>query len=244
LSIRTLLRAPAAIAGGSAVVKMNPSPKERTKSISAVDLGDIDEFAKRRDIPIHRVNGFENDQLRPLRIVGAEQPLKVGRVIMTEYPFFHAAVTHPLDHRIVVEGIRIEYATRDLRCQRRQSRHVGDIAGRKQQRGFLAMQVRQFALQQYVVMVGAGNVARAAGAGAAALEPLLHRGDRVGILAHPEIIVGAPDRDVVNDVAVMTIGPGIITRLPLKIGKDTVISLPFQLVNTVREITFVIHRRH
>ena len=45
---------------------------------------------------------------------------------------------------------------------------VGDVAGGEEQRRRLAVQVGELALQQHVVVGGAGDVAGAAGAGAAA----------------------------------------------------------------------------
>ncbi len=79
------------------------------------------------------------------------------------------------------------------RAERRPVRHV---AGGEEQRGLLAVQVGELALQQDVVVVGAGDVAGAAGAGAAAVERLVHGGEHLGVLAHAEIVVGAPDRDL------------------------------------------------
>src|SRR3546814_3920344 len=58
-----------------------------------------------------------------------------------------------------------------LNAERRPVRYV---AGGEQQGRFLAVQRRQLALQQHVVVVGAGNVAGAAGAGAAAVDRLVH----------------------------------------------------------------------
>ena len=75
-----------------------------------------------------------------------------------------AGVADAGDHRGVVEGVGIELAARQHRAQRLQRRLVGDIARGEDQRGFLAVQLRQFALERGVQRVGAGDVARAAGA--------------------------------------------------------------------------------
>src|SRR3546814_14326833 len=66
--------------------------------------------------------------------------------------------------------------------------------------------------QQDVEVVGAGDVARAAGTGAAAIERLLHRGDGRRMLAHAEVVVGAPARDLGNAAAVVAAGMGIVAR--------------------------------
>ncbi len=49
---------------------------------------------------------------------------------------------------------------------------LGDIAGGEEQGRLLAMQLRELALQQHVIVVGAGDVTRSAGARAAAVEGL------------------------------------------------------------------------
>ena len=81
-------------------------------------------------------------------------------------------------------------------CQGRQRRLVGHIAGGEQQRRFLAVQVGQLALQLDVIVGGAGDVARAAGAGAGLVDGLVHGVEHDRVLALAEIVVGAPDDDV------------------------------------------------
>ena len=81
-------------------------------------------------------------------------------------------------------------------CQRRQRRLVGDVGRGEQQRRFLAVQVGELALQLDVVVRGAGDVARAARAGADGVDRLVHGGDHGRVLAHAEIVVRAPDGDV------------------------------------------------
>ena len=80
-------------------------------------------------------------------------------------------------------------------CQRRQRRVVRDVARREQQRRFLAVQIGELALQLDVEVGGAGDVARAARAGAGGVDRLVHGGEHLRVLAHAEIVVGAPDRD-------------------------------------------------
>ncbi len=60
------------------------------------------------------------------------------------------------------------------------------------------MQVRQFLFQQHMVVAGAGNIACAAGTGAALVERIVHGLDCCRVLAHAEIIVGAPNGDLTD----------------------------------------------
>ena len=58
-------------------------------------------------------------------------------------------------------------AARQHGAERRERGLVGDVARGEDQRRFLAVEVGELALEQHVAVVGAGDVARAAGAGAA-----------------------------------------------------------------------------
>ena len=79
--------------------------------------------------------------------------------------------------------------------QRRQRRVVGDVGRGEQQRRFLAVQVGELGLELDVIVRGAGDVARAARAGADRVDRLVHGGDHGRVLAHAEVVVGAPDGD-------------------------------------------------
>ncbi len=115
---------------------------------------------------------------------------------MLEDPLLRVGVTDALDHRIVIPGIRINNALHH-RTERRQSRIVCDVPGREDQRRFLAVQVGQFFLKHDVIVVRARNIARPASPGAAMVERLPHGLQHVLVLPHAEVIVGAPDGDVV-----------------------------------------------
>ena len=78
----------------------------------------------------------------------------------------------------------------------RERRPVRDVARGEEQRRRLAVQVGELALQQHVVVGGAGDVAGAAGAGAAAVDRRVHRRQHRRVLAHAEIVVRAPDGDL------------------------------------------------
>ena len=55
------------------------------------------------------------------------------------------------------------------------------------------MQVRELPLQQYMGVVRARNIAGAAGAGAIAVEGVVHGRQHCGMLAHAKVVVRAPD---------------------------------------------------
>ena len=127
--------------------------------------------------------------------------------------------------------------------QRAEGRPVRDIAGGEQQGAFLAVQVGQLALELDVVVVGARDVAGAAGAGAAAVQRLVHGGDHRGVLAHAEIVVGAPDGDLLLLGPVVG-GAGEAPGLALEIGEDAVAAFGPQRVEFGLEEAFIVHRGH
>ena len=103
------------------------------------------------------------------------------------------------------------------------------------------MQVGKLALELDQRVVGAGDVAGAAGAGAHAGRGLDHGADHLGMLAHAEIVVGAPHDDVarplwgVPDCARETAGE------PLEVGKHPVAALVPEPGQGPREIRIIVH---
>ena len=82
--------------------------------------------------------------------------------------------------------------------QRGERRVVGDIGGGEEERRLLAVQVGELGLELDVIMGGAGDVAGAAGARAHLVDRLMHGGADDRVLAHAEIVVGAPHGDVAD----------------------------------------------
>ena len=159
------------------------------ESDCVVFFGDVADLGDRRDIAIHRVNRLENNDFRHVRVIGRHQSVEISRIVMLKNAFFGAGMTDALDHRIMIQRIRIEDTARQLRAQRGQGRHVGDIARGKQQRRFLAVQAGQFLFKKHMVMVGAGDIARATGTGAALVDRLNHGIAHQFALPHAQIIV-------------------------------------------------------
>ncbi len=105
------------------------------------------------------------------------------------------------------------------------------------------MQVGQLMLELDQGMIGAGDVAGAAGAGAGAGGRFDHGADDLGVLAHAEIIVGAPDHDIALALGRVPHGMGKPAGEPLQIGEDAIAPLVMQTVEGGTEELIVIHRK-
>ena len=116
-------------------------------------------------------------------------------VVVPEHALLAAAVLDPGDHRGVVELVGEDHAAGEQLAERRQRRLVRHVARGEQQRGLLAVEARKLGLELDMIMGVAADVAGAARAGADFVQRLLHRLDDGRVLAHAEIIVGAPDGD-------------------------------------------------
>ncbi len=135
-----------------------------------------------------------------LRIGGLEQLFEVADIVVPPDLLLAAGLAHALDHGIVVERVRQQQAVRQQLGDGRDAGLVRDIAGGEHQRGRLAVQVGELALQLDQRMVGAGDIAGAAGAGAHAGGDVDHGADHLGVLGHAEIVVGAPDHHLARAV--------------------------------------------
>ena len=71
----------------------------------AEPLGEIAEPGDRRDIPVHRIDRFERDQLRSIRLGLGEKPFKVFGIVVLEDPLLGARLADPLDHGRVVQSV-------------------------------------------------------------------------------------------------------------------------------------------
>jgi hypothetical protein len=204
-------------------------------------LGDIAELGEGRDVAVHGIDRLESDDLGPLRRDFGQPAVQVLGVVVAEYLLVGPAVTDALDHRGVVHLVRQHHAARQLGRECRQRGQIRDVARGEQQRRFLAVQLGQFALQQHVVMVGARDVAGAPGAGAAVVERGVHGIQHQGALAHAQIVVGAPDRDLLDTVRAVALGLREASGAPFQIGEHAVAPLGLQARDGLREIAFVVH---
>src|SRR5437868_9942557 len=92
-------------------------------------------------------------------------------------------------------------------------------------------------------MMGAGDVAGAAGAGADTGCGLDHGADHFGVLAHAEIVVGAPDHDIPATLRRMPDRVREAAGDPFEVGENAVAPLVMQAVEGGTEKFAVIHHK-
>ena len=119
---------------------------------------------------------------------------------------------------------------------------VGHIGRGEEQGRFLAMQVGQLALQLDMVMRGAGDIARAAGARAGGIQRLVHGGQHDRVLGHAQIVVGAPDGDRPGAGVGEVPGGRELAPVAANVGEDAITALGFQRVQRRRERLAVVHQ--
>ena len=167
------------------------------------------------------------------------------QVVVAEDPFLSPAGADAIDHRSVVQRIGEDDAAGQQLGQRPQRRFIGNIARGEQQGCLLAMPEGEFPLQLDMGMAGARDVARAACARTAALEDILHGRQHAGMLAHAEIVIGAPDSDLLSSAALgggaMAQRQGEAPGQALQVGKDAIAPFGFQPGDRIAEMLFVIH---
>ena len=127
--------------------------------------------------------------------------------------------------------------------QGRQRGVVGDIGRGEEQRRRLAVQVGELGLQLDVVVRGAGDVARAARAGAGGIERGVHGGEHGGVLAHAQIVVGAPHGDGLGAASGEAAGSRKLAAIATDVGEHPVAPLIAQRLQRLGERTPVIHHQ-
>ena len=71
-----------------------------------VFFGQIANFFDRRNVAIHRIDGFKNDKLGALIARFAQQAFQMFQIIMPPDAFAASALAHALNHRGVVQLVR------------------------------------------------------------------------------------------------------------------------------------------
>ena len=210
----------------------------------AILVGQVADLLDRADIAIHGIDRLKGDHLGRIGRSRSQQFFQMLDIIMAPDPLLAARALHALDHRGVVQLVgENDQARQDFR-QGRERRLIGDIAGGEEQCAILAVQVGERALQLDMVMRGAGNIARAAGAGADIINGLLHRFHDTGHLAHAEIVIGTPDRHIAHIAARRTPAGHRETALATQqVGKHTVAAFSFHAADSIFESALVVHRR-
>ena len=139
---------------------------------------------------------------------------------MAEDTLGAAIATDPFDHRGMVQRIGIDDEARKQLGQRAQRRVIRDIGGGEDKGGLLGVQIRKLGLQRLVIDRCARDVARAARTRAGGLQRLFHRVEHDRVLAHAQIVVAAPDGDLLRGA--VWPGPdrvGELTAPPLDIDE-------------------------
>ncbi len=162
-------------------------------------------------------------------------------IVVAEDLLLAAGLADAFDHRVMVEGIRQDQAIGQELGDRRDAGRVRDIARGEEERRRLAMQVGEFVLELDQRMIGAGNIAGAAGAGAHAGRGLDHGADHLRMLAHAEIVVGAPHDDLARPLRRMPDRVREAAGDALEIRKYAVAALVMQARQGVREKSRVVH---
>src|SRR5690349_14563272 len=103
------------------------------------------------------------------------------------------------------------------------------------------MQFGKLPLQLHVIVVRAGDVACPSGAGPAPVGALIHGGQRLWMLAHAEVVIGAPDDHLAAAMLAIMRRHGKAASLPRKIGENAVAAFTPELMELVKEEVFVIH---
>ena len=171
-----------------------------------------------------------------------QQLFEMREIVVAENLLVASGLADALDHRIVVVGVRQDQAVRNELGDGRDAGLVRDIARGEHQRRRLAVQVGELALKLDQRMIGAGDVAGAAGAGPHARRGLDHGADHLGVLAHAEIVVGAPDHDLARALRARARSAcGKAAGDALQIGKHPVAPLVPQAAQGVGEKRIVFH---
>ena len=194
-----------------------------------VTAGEIGDRGDRRDVAMHRIKALEDDQLGALTARRAQELFEMGEIVMAENLPLRLGAADAFDHRIVVELIREDQAIGQQIADRGNRRQVGNPARGKDERRLLAMEARQFTFEFDEGMIGARNIAGAAGTGAVPDRRRRHRLDHLRMPAHAEIVVGTPNCDFLDAIGSVPQRPRKRPRVALDVGEDTVAALPLQL---------------
>src|SRR5262245_5940497 len=92
-----------------------------------------------------------------------------------------------------------------------------------------------------MIMVGAGDVARSTGAGAATVERLVHGRKNLRMLAHAEIVVRAPDRYLFRAGGGMMRRFGKGSHLAFEVGEHAITSFATETIQLAPKIVLVVH---
>ena len=171
-----------------------------------VFLSEVTDGGDRGDVAVHGIDALQDDDLRRAARVLFELLLEMLDVVMAEDVLLAATMADALDHGGVVLLVGEDHETLDQTLERGERRVIGYIGRGKEERSLLVVQIGKLGLELNMMMRRAGDVARTAGAGANRLDRLMHGSAHRRVLAHAEIVVGAPHGHVAGAASSELIG--------------------------------------
>ena len=103
------------------------------------------------------------------------------------------------------------------------------------------MQVGKLAFELHVIMGCAGDIARAARAGSHGVNRLVHGRQYHGVLAHAEIVVGAPHRNLARAICREMVRHWKATAAALQIRENPISAFSMKGVELLLEQALKIH---
>jgi hypothetical protein len=142
----------------------------------------------------------------------------------------------------MIKLIRKDHTAGQYLGQGRESGIVRNIARSEQQSAIFAMQIGQFMLQLDMIVRVTANVARPARARADIVQRLFHRRNHLGVLAHRQVIVRTPYRDVFGTImACETARIGVGAPIAQDVDENAVAAFRMKAINCRIENLVVVH---
>lgn len=159
-----------------------------------VAVGEVADLGERRDVSVHGEDAVGDDEAAPRPGGFLELLLQVGHVAVGVAVALRLGQADAVDDRGVVEGVgdhRVLRAEQGL-----EDSAVGVEAGGVEDRVLLAEEGREPLLQLLVDLLGAADEAHGRQAVAPAVQGLVCRGDDLGVVGEPQVVVGAEVEDL------------------------------------------------
>lgn len=127
---------------------------------------------------------------------GSQLLLEILDIVVLENYLLRARVTDTLDHGGVVETVGENHTVGEFATKGSQCRVVGDVARAENKRSILSMELRDGVLEFDSMLVVTRDISCATGTGAVLIEGVVHGLEHMLVAAHAEVVVGAPDCDL------------------------------------------------
>src|SRR5262249_40839660 len=186
---------------------------------------EIADAMQRGNVAVHRIEGFEYDELGPSGTDLAQQAFEMLDVVVSPNQLLATRLAHTLDHRIVIERVGENQAVGNELRDRRYAGQIRYIPRSEDERRVLAVQIGQLPLKLDQGVIGPCNIARAARAHTNTHRGFDEGGDYLGVLSHSEIVVRAPDNHFGPSFQRMANGVWKAAGDALEVGKHAIASL-------------------